>query len=250
MKQVMDNFSGASADYAMYRPGSPREIFDFIYSNVRHTSAAWDCGTGNGQVALELATHFKKVIGTDISSEQLRHAGQRPNISYQQERAEQTSIADNSVDLITVAQAIHWFDLDNFYKEVMRVARPGALVVAWTYSLLKLTPAVNAVVDHLYDNILGPYWDKERKLIDTGYSTIPFPFREIQAPEINIVKSYSMDQLLSYLRTWSGVRHYVEREGTDPTALITDDLRVAWGDAEVLEVRWPVHVRAGFTDSL
>lgn len=245
MKAAIDNFSTASADYALYRPQSPAEVFDFLYAHCANFGAAWDCGTGNGQVACELAGRFKSVYGTDISAEQLANATQKENITYLQERAEQTSLADGSIDLVTIAQAIHWFDFDTFYREVRRVVRPGGLIAAWTYSLLRLSPTVNRVIDHLYTDITGTYWDKERKLVDDGYATIPFPFEEIVPPPVQIVKEYTLPQLQGYLRTWSGVKHYLRMEQKDPVAMITPELEKAWGSSEKLEVRWPVHIRAG-----
>ena len=247
MKQVIDNFSGGAADYALFRPESPKAVFDFIYAHVQAFGTAWDCGTGNGQVAVELAKRFETVYATDISKEQLAHAAERPNIHYKAERAEATSLAAGSIDLITVAQAIHWFDFDGFYREVQRVARPGAFVAAWTYSLLRLSPAINEVIDHLYTNITRPYWDQERRLVDEGYTTIPFPFREVTAPEISIHKQYTFDQLIGYLGTWSGTKHYKKQLGEDPIAKAAGDLREAWGKEVLQDVQWPVHMRAGFT---
>ena len=246
MKQVQDNFSSGAADYALYRPQSPQEIFDFLYSQVKNFDTAWDCGTGNGQVATTLAERFKTVYGTDISEKQLALAPKKDNVIYRLERAEQTSFPDHSINLITVGQAIHWFDFESFYAEVSRVAAPGAFFAAWTYSLLRLTPAVNEVIDHFYRNITHPYWDKERAFVDAEYKTIPFPFKEVHAPAIDIVKSYNLNQLIGYLRTWSGVQHYIEKEQNDPLELIITDLTKAWGNNEYIEVRWPVHVRAGY----
>jgi ubiquinone/menaquinone biosynthesis C-methylase UbiE len=245
MKQVIDNFSSGAASYVANRPESPEEIFDFLYDNVAAFDTAWDCGTGNGQVAVKLATRFGKVYGTDISNDQLQHAAQRDNITYLQERAEQTSIPDSSIDLVTVGQAIHWFDFDSFYKEVRRVARPGALVAAWTYSTPLLSPTVNKVMNLFYNDITGPYWDKERRYVDEGYRTITFPFAEIPAPEFKIVKMYTMQQLIGYLQTWSGVKHYIAKKGEDPISLIADDLAKAWGSEEKIQIYWPVHIRAG-----
>ena len=245
MKQIIDNFSKGASDYALYRPESPDSVFEFLYAQVRHFDTAWDCGTGNGQVAVRLAERFAKVIGTDISGEQLQEAKKKDNIIYLEERAEHTSLPDQSIDLITVAQAIHWFDLDTFNQEVLRVARPGAVVAAWTYTVLQLTPAVNEVINHLYMDITRPYWDKERALVDAEYKTIPFPFEEIATPVFYIYKQYTLAQLTGYLRTWSGVKHYIKKEQKDPVALILPALEKAWGGEEELQVTWPVHVRAG-----
>ncbi len=246
MKQVQDNFSSVAADYAAFRPESPDAIYTFIYAHLNNTGTAWDCGTGNGQVAIKLSERFAHVYGTDISNEQLALAPMRDNIEYLCERAEQTSIPDNSIDLVTIAQAIHWFDFDTFYKEVTRVAKPGAMVAAWTYTVLKLTPAINEIIDHFYHNITVAYWDKERQYVDAGYSTIPFPFEEIPTPVFSIGKQITLQQLVGYLRTWSGVRHYIRKNQSDPTLLIINDLQNAWGTKETLAVRWPVHMRAGY----
>jgi ubiquinone/menaquinone biosynthesis C-methylase UbiE len=246
MKQVIDNFSIGSSDYAAFRPESPAEIFDFLYSNAPAFDTAWDCGTGNGQVAEKLAHRFGKVFGTDISNEQLVHAKQKSNITYLQERAEKTSLPDYSIDLVTVAQAIHWFDFDPFFSEVRRVAKPGALIAAWTYTNLRITAAVDEVTDHLYYDITKAWWDKERAYVDAAYKTIPFPFEEISTPQFTIKRRSTLQQVLGYLRTWSGVKHYIAKEHADPSLLIIDDLEKAWGPSELLEVYWPVHMRAGF----
>jgi len=246
MKQPIDNFSTGGRDYALFRPESPKEIFDFLYNHVKNFDSAWDCGTGNGQIASNLAERFTTVYGTDISEDQLAHAAKKDNIIYKKERAEQTSLPDKSIDLITVGQAIHWFDFQPFYEEIRRVAKPGAFFAAWTYSLLRLTAEVDTVIDHFYYDITHKYWDKERDYVDAQYKTIPFPFQEVQAPDIQIIKHYSLEQLIGYLRTWSGVRHYIKQEKKDPTELVMADLEKAWGPKALLEVRWPVHVRAGY----
>ncbi len=245
MKEVMDNFSKGAAEYVAFRPLSPEGIFDFLYAHTYSFGQAWDCGTGNGQVAARLAERFSKVYGTDISKEQLALAVQKDNITYRVERAEQTSLSDRSIDLVTVAQAIHWFDLNNFYKEVKRVAKPGALIAAWTYTTPGVTPAIDKVIAHLYEDITGPYWDPQRRLVDAGYATIPFPFDELVVPELNIKQQWNISQLLGYLRTWSGVQHYMKKEQHDPVSLIEADLQKASGNEELLDVYWPVRARVG-----
>lgn len=245
MKQIIDNFSTDSSGYAAFRPESPAEIFDFLYNNVPAFDAAWDCGTGNGQAAHKLAERFKHVYGTDISSQQIELAEKKDNIIYLVERAEKTSIPDHCIHLVTIAQAIHWFDFDAFYKEVNRVANPGALIAAWTYNLLRLTPQVNEVIDHLYFDIIRPYWDKERAYVDAEYKTIPFPFEEIPTPLFTISRRWNLQQLLGYISTWSGIKHFIAKTQTDPVMLISNDLQKVWGDDEFLEVSWPVFMRAG-----
>lgn len=248
MKQVIDNFSSHPGNYATFRPKSPQAIFDLLYANTQCFDAAWDCGTGNGQVAAELAKKFGRVYGTDISGTQLAHATQADNISYMQERAEATTLADKTIDLITLAQAIHWFDFDAFYKEVNRVARPGAVIAAWTYNLVRLTPEVNKVVDHLYHDITSPWWDPERRYIDEAYTTIPFPFRELHPPPIHIKQQWDAEQLIGYLGTWSGVKNYIKDTGNDPVSFVANDLRNAFGNAQTLAVTFPINIRIGIVD--
>ncbi len=246
MKQLIDNFSTGSDEYAAYRPQSPEAVYDFLFRHVRNYNTAWDCGTGNGQVAVKLSDRFTKVYGTDISEQQLALATSKDNIVYLRERAEQTSLADNSIDLITIAQAIHWFDFDSFYKEAMRVATQDALIAAWTYNVLRVTPAVDKVIDHLYMDITRAYWDPERRYVDEQYATIPFPFKEVFAPPITITLYRDVHWLLGYLGTWSGAKNYKKATGNDPIAMVRHDILTAWGESEVQEINFPVHVRAGF----
>ncbi len=248
MKQIVDNFSKTAEGYAAFRPQSPDSVYDFIFAHTPAFDTAWDCGTGNGQVAIRLAEQFVKVYGTDISAPQLARATQADNIIYREERAEITSIPPRTVDLITVGQAIHWFDFEAFYNEVRRVAKPGALLAAWTYTNLRMTDALNEVMDHFYMVTTRAYWDPERKWVDERYATIPFPFREIKAPTMDIIVHWNFDQLWGYLHTWSGVQNYIKKEGVDPLLLIEEELLTAWGDDELLTVRFPVYIRAGYVD--
>lgn len=245
MKDAIDNFSSGSDNYALFRPSSPVEVFDFLYANTPRFGHAWDCGTGNGQVASVLARKFLQVTATDISEKQIAQAPGLPNIRYAVERAEQTSIPSSTVDLVTVAQAIHWFDFEAFYEEVRRVCRPGALIAAWTYAGIGVTKEIDGVVEKLYQDITGAYWDKERRYVDDCYKSIPFPFEEIATPVFGIVQDMTQQQLMGYLRTWSGVKHYEEAVGTDPVSLIADELSAAWGNVATRKTHRPVYMRAG-----
>lgn len=180
MKETKDNFSTQSGHYAKYRPVYPEALYSFIYNQIKEFNTAWDCGTGNGQVASVLSDKFDKVYATDISKNQLQNAVAKENITYIQARAEHTPIADRSIDLITVAQAIHWFDFNAFYQEVSRVAKPGALLAAWGYGLLSVSPELDPIIEEFYADILGSYWDDERSYLDESYRTIPFPFKETE----------------------------------------------------------------------
>jgi ubiquinone/menaquinone biosynthesis C-methylase UbiE len=245
MKNARDNFSEIANAYSKYRPHYPVSLYHFIYRHVYHFDTAWDCGTGNGQVAAALAEHFTQVYATDLSEQQLANAIQKDNIFYKTSRAEKTDFGDNSFDLITVGQAIHWFDFEAFYKEVNRVARPDAIIAAWTYSLIRADPETNAVIDNFYTNIIGPYWDPERKYIDEAYTTIPFPFEELPAPELEITDEWTLQHLLGYLDSWSAVQHYKEKNDSNPIDQIRPALAANWDEGEYRKVSFPIHMRIG-----
>lgn len=242
---MKDNFSIGSDRYARYRPTYPDALYDFILANVTGRQHAWDCGTGNGQVAHRLSDHFQHVMATDISSSQLAQAIPHERITYSMQRAEATDFPDDFFDLIIVAQAIHWFDFDRFYAEVNRTLRQDGLMVAVGYGPPVITPEVDAVISDFYFNTVGPYWDKERTYIDEHYRTIPFPFQELAAPQINNISQWEFDRLIGYLETWSAVKHYQRENGQDPMPPLIPKLKAAWGDAPLRSVNSPVFMRAG-----
>ena len=243
---MKDNFSSHASVYAQFRPVYPAELYDFLFSLIQHRELAWDCGCGNGQVAGMLADHFERVEATDISQKQLDQAVKKPNISYQLAPAEKVNIPANTVDLVTVAQAIHWFDFAKFYREVRRVGKPDALIAVWCYSLLTVNKEVDAIIQKLYADALGDkYWDPERHYVEEGYQTIPFPFDEITAPDFKIRVSWTPDHLIGYLNSWSAVQHYIRDNNSNPVEKISAELRDAWGAQDVQEVVFPLFARVG-----
>ena len=246
MKETKDNFSEQAASYARYRPTYPESLYTYLLEQVQHRQRAWDCGTGNGQVAARLAEDFEEVYATDISEQQLAYAIRKPNIRYLVSRAEQTSLPEQSVQLITVAQAIHWFDLEHFYKEVRRVAAPGGVLAVWCYGMLQISPDLDEHLNRFYFDTLGPYWDKERQLIDENYATIPFPFEEFQAPAFSIRCQWDLHDLTGYLNSWSSVRKYIRARQEDPVTTLIQQLQPIWKDAgEKKTVSFPLHMRIG-----
>ncbi|WP_129021843.1 class I SAM-dependent methyltransferase [Edaphocola flava] len=242
---MKDLFSQHSADYARYRPQYPEALYKWLADQVPAADHAWDCATGNGQLARHLSLIFKQVEATDISAQQLKEAPQLPNVRYSVQPAEQTDFPDHTFDLITVAQAIHWFDFNGFYEEVKRTAKPGALLLVTGYGNLKVTNVVDQIIAHLYDDILGPYWDPERKYVDEEYKTIPFPFTDIKVPHFPVSFSWSLEHLIAYLNTWSAVKHYEKKHGENPVDSITEALKHAWGTAAEHSVHFPLLLRAG-----
>ena len=241
---MKDNFSVQAALYAQYRPTYPKTFYDFILNNVELKETAWDCATGNGQVAVELSKHFTKVYATDISENQISNASHVENIIYMIEPAEKTTFPDNFFDLITVAQAIHWFNFDLFYNEVKRVIKDEGLFVAATYDICKSNDATDDVLLYFYRDITGPYWDPERKFIDEKYRTIPFPFKEIRTPELFIESEWSFDQFIGFLNTWSAVQHYIRKNKENPVEMVYEDFQNSWGDKEKKIFWFPMYLRA------
>ncbi|WP_034892410.1 class I SAM-dependent methyltransferase [Gillisia sp. Hel_I_29] len=240
---MKDNFSSQSNLYAKYRPTYPNELYNFILANCSNFNSAWDCGTGNGQVAGVLAEYFQEVKATDISEQQLKNAIAKQNILYSRQAAEKTNFKNDSFDLITVAQAIHWFNFEEFYKEVERCLKPEGIFAVIGYELFSSNEETNRVIDELYRDLLGPYWDKERYLLEEGYKTIPFPFKEIETPKISLDLNWSFDDLIGYLKTWSAVKHYENDKGVNPVDILSKELRQAYGERGV--IHYPILFRLG-----
>jgi SAM-dependent methyltransferase len=245
-----DHFSGHAADYRDARPTYPSELFDWLAAVAPSRSLAWDAGCGNGQASVSLASRFARVVATDPSATQIANADARANIDYRVEPAESTSLADASTDLVTVAQALHWFDFPRFFAEVVRVLKPGGVFAAWAYGDCRVTPAIDALKDRVYIDLTGPYWPAERAHVESGYRTIPLPFgdgepfEEIPAPAFAMRIDWNAAEFLSYLRSWSATQRYIKAKGNDPVASIEPALTHAWGDPEKRrEVRWDFHVR-------
>lgn len=195
---------------------------------------------------MRLADHFKQVIATDLSADQIKNGTQHPNVCYGVAPAESSGLEDDSVNLVTVAQALHWLDTHRFYREVQRVSKKHGIIAVWCYDLLLVNPEVDAVINRFYREIMKGYWFPERRHIETGYSTLPFPFKRVETPLLAITASWELDAMTGYLRTWSAVHNYMKREGEDPLNLIDSDLAAAWGNSDmVMKVSWPLVLTVG-----
>ncbi len=240
---IKEAFSKTATAYSTYRPTYPQELIDFVLNQVKKKENAWDCATGNGQVAKVLAGHFKNVWASDISQQQLEAAVQVENITYQECPAEKTPFANNTFDLITIAQAIHWFNFGEFYEEVHRVAKPGCRIAMWGYGLIRVGNEINAIVDDFYHNTVGKYWDEARKHIETQYRSIPFPFDDLKSASFENKKIWTVDHFLGYLGTWTSVNQYKELRGEDPVELIADKVRAIWTGER--EITFPIFLKSG-----
>jgi hypothetical protein len=240
-----DYFSGQSQVYAAFRPTYPVALYKFIFTHLKDKSSAWDCATGNGQVARYLADHFKIVQATDTSKEQLKSAFPAKNIFYSVSSAEETSFSENQFDLITVAQALHWFQVDQFYSEVRRTSKPGALLAVWGYSLLTISPSIDELFLDFYENTVGPYWDEARRLVENEYRDIPFPFEQISVPSFTIETKWTLDQLSGYLTSWSATQKYIQLHGSNPVNKFKENLGKRWPSKEVKPVTFPLFARLG-----
>lgn len=246
MNHPKNLFSTQASYYARYRPAYPAELYDFVLGHVRGRDLAWDCATGNGQVAVELAKRFRRVVATDISEQQLAQAIQRENVDYQISSVENSQQADYSFDLITVGQALHWFDLAAFYREVKRVAKPEGVLAVWGYGLMQIAPEIDTLVLHFYRNVVGPYWEFNRSYVDTAYATLPFPFREVVCPEFRMNKRWTLGELEGYLNSWSSIVTFNRERGFNPVSAFVEQLRPHWPEDEALAVTFPIFMRLGY----
>jgi SAM-dependent methyltransferase len=241
-----DHFSGHAADYAQARPTYPRELFDWLAAQCTQHALAWDAGCGNGQASVALATHFDAVVATDPSATQVAAATPHPRVRYAVEAAEDCSLADASVDLVTVAQALHWFDQGRFHARVARVLRPDGLFAAWSYERSTVTPAVDAVFAQVYIDELDAWWPPERAHVVAGYSTLPFPYEPVAAPAMSLRCDWTLRQYLAYLHSWSACQRRLKAEGFDVAAAYADAFAEAWGAPETVRtVTWPFTIKAG-----
>lgn len=241
------HFNEKTDNYLRFRPDYPIALYDYLDKLVSNHHCAWDCGTGNGQAAVALSNYFDLVIASDINEKPLEAALKSTKIEYICCSAESSPINDKSVDLITVAQALHWFNFDLFYNEVRRVAKESAFIAAWTYSLGKFNFAIDDVIFKLYKELLGDeYWPLERRFIDEKYQTIPFPFNKIATPFFYIEKEITLLELIGYLNTWSAVKEYELRNGLNPINLVAQELESAWGNPRKSnKIVWPIHLLVG-----
>ena len=242
-----DHFSGVASRYADFRPHYPAELFDYLAGLVPKNATVWDCAAGNGQATLDLAARLDRVIATDASREQIAAAPLRPNIEYRVAPAEHSGLADASVSLVTVAQALHWFDLPGFYGEAKRVLQPNGLLAVWAYGINQVEgDAVDALVQEYYSNVVGPYWPPERKLVEEGYRTIVFPFAEITPPPFRMEAQWTLEQLLGYFSTWSATTRFIKAKGFSPLDSLAAEMAKVWGDQNSPRlVVWPLTLRLG-----
>ncbi|WP_455221956.1 class I SAM-dependent methyltransferase [Kaarinaea lacus] len=241
-----DYFSGHSAEYQKFRPTYPDEMFAYFASLTPQHETAWDTATGNGQAAISLARWYKHVVATDASEKQIASASHVSNVYYQVSAAENTNIPDKTIDLITVAQALHWFNTELFFEEAKRVLKPEGIIAVWCYKLLSITPAIDAVVNTLYDDIIGNFWPEERSFIENDYADIAFPFKQLESPGFTMRAQWNLAALRGYLSTWSAVQKFMTSHGSDPLAQISDQLNKAWGDPDrIRQVTWCLNPKLG-----
>jgi SAM-dependent methyltransferase len=245
-----DLFSRAAVEYAAHRPRYPARLFAELAARAPRTELAWDCATGNGQAAFGLADHFARVVATDGSAAQIASAVPHERVSYHVALAQASGLPSSAADLVTVAQAVHWFDRAAFFREARRVLVSGGVIAVWCYSLLEIDDRVDRLVRRFYEATVGPYWSPERRLVDDGYRTIEFPFTEFALPPLAIEQQMTLDQLGGYIRTWSATRKFAQERGYDPVAALLQEIEPSWGESSAARrTRWPLSVRAGYRDT-
>lgn len=241
-----NHFARQSAAYRAFRPTYPAELFDFLAAESVARERAWDCGTGNGQAAVGLAERFARVIASDASVQQIRRAVGHPRVRYCVALAEASGLGRSSVDLVTVAQAVHWFDFGPFFAEVRRVARAQGLVALWCYGLPEIDREIDRRIRTFYTDVVGPYWPRERRHVETGYRELPFPFLEIDPPRLALRAEWDLDRLVGYVGTWSTVGVFRRHTHRDPLPELADRLAAVWGPPRTRRtLRFPLHVRVG-----
>lgn len=240
------HFGPVAADYAAFRPTYPPALFEHLAELAPRRDTAWDCGAGSGQATLDLASWFRFVVATELSGEQASRAPRHSNVGIALARAESTPLAAGAIDLVAVAQALHWFANDAFYDEVRRVAAPGGIIAAWSYGPAWVEGAAGLALARYSHETVGPYWPPERRFVDEGYRTIPFPFEEIEPPRLHLEVRWTLPELLGYARSWSATSRYMQATLTDPVVELERLMQSFWPDPdEPRRVVWPLAMRIG-----
>jgi SAM-dependent methyltransferase len=241
-----DHFSPVARQYAEFRPTYPTTLFDWLASITPQHGLAWDCGAGSGQASVPLAARYERVLATDLSAAQLAAAPALENVEYRAASAEDSGLPDGSCDLVIVAQALHWFDLDTFYGEVRRVLKPDGVLAVWGYNRLMLEHlAVQQALDIFYEQTIGAYWPAERVHVENGYRDLPFPFARITPPAFALQATWRREQLLGYLRSWSAVGRFRAAHGYDPVVDLDTQIAPHWPDGLASQVSWPLFLHVG-----
>lgn len=246
MADFKDHFSSGSDRYQQYRPTYPLSLFKWLQARAGKKSTVWECGAGTGQATTLLAQLFQTVIATDASQEQLAQAPELANVNYVATPAETFSATAESIDLIAVAQAIHWFDHDRFFALANTVLKPGGFLAVWGYQFIKTDTAIDQLIMAFHTDLLGPFWPTERKLLNDGYKGIEFPYSALETPPFKMEAEWSFEHLIGYLNTWSAVKQYEKANGQNPIELVISDFAKAWGDPkQVKTVSWPLILYVG-----
>jgi ubiquinone/menaquinone biosynthesis C-methylase UbiE len=247
-KGFIDNFSFQSKEYSSSRPTYPEALFEFLNKVTPQRNLAWDCATGNGQAAIGLSKYFKKVIATDASKNQIQFAFWRENIEYKVFQAENAQLDNDSADIVTVTQALHWFDFDKFYSNVKRIGKKDGIIAVWSYDMHKINTKIDRITERLDvdGEILGRYWDKEAKFVKEKYKTIRFPFKEISVPVFRTTLNWNLHQLWDYMKTWSSVKKYSSENNHDPLEIVKSEIKSLWGnELDKKKITWNINMRAG-----
>ena len=247
MSTFQDHFSELAKKYAGFRPNYPAELFNYLATLVPAESVIWECACGSGQATIDLARRFARVIATDGSREQIAAAPPNPRVEYRVATAEDCGLANESVGLVAVAQAVHWFNLEKFYAEANRVLQPEGAIAIWAYGKAFVEgDEIDRLVQEFYSETVGPYWPPERHIVEAGYRTLPFPFAELPPQNFEIKVHWSLEQLLGYFSSWSATNRYIKANGSNPIDELRAQLKPLWGAEErTRQVHWPVALRSG-----
>ena len=244
---VIDFFSEKADLYAAARPRYPQYLYEFLASLLNSRQRVWDCATGNGQAAIDLADYFSEVYATDVSVQQINHAMPKTNVDYSVQPAEETNFPDAYFDAVIVAQALHWFDLERFWLEVKRVLLKNGLFAAWGYDCFSISPEINRVVEENIVSIIKPYFSSRIQLLYDGYCHVGFPFEPIQVPLMEIEVAWNLSNFLDYIHTWSATRQCMQQQGMEFYETASSKLSSVWGDPQARKkVTMKMHIIAGY----
>jgi ubiquinone/menaquinone biosynthesis C-methylase UbiE len=238
------DYSPYAKQYAESRPQYPEELFKYLSDLSPGHNVAWDCATGNGQAAMSLAGYFERVIASDMSLSQIQNAASQKQINYFVAHSENAGLKSHSIDLLTVASAVHWFNLEKFFSEAVRVLKPGGILAVWTYHVGHVEPPFQKLFYNFYTDVLSSYFNQGARLVDRKYTDLKLPGKQIESENLFVSVDWNLTALLNFIESWSGIQQYRVAKGNDPVELIEKELKELWGEPEsVHNIRWPLYLR-------
>lgn len=246
--------------YSKFRPTYPKALLDILTGYLVRSGSdqdtVVDIGCGSGQSTFYLQDSFKHCIGVDISKAQVQEAQKKceemhcKNVEFRVGNGMDLPMETASANAVTIAQAWHWMaNLEKFYSECKRILKPHGCLAVYGYGNVHLKNELcNQLVRDFYKNTLTGCWHKERCHIDNEYAEVDLPFSNVERHDIEMPKTYTVEDFIGYVSTWSGYEKYC---AINPNNTVLQDLQekisehLSSNNTPLLDAKFPVFMIIG-----